>query len=306
VDHVHQLPRDQILGTCSRFRIEYFDEDPVGTKGRTTPLAYFEGCNTQNHATIVLRGNKNKGVLKRLKKVMRLALHIAYNSILEVSLLNDQWCSFPEICNKEFEKIQKENEKVGFLSSSPLIRHQPGRKRASRSRRHVDTKKSEKKNSLRKRRHSTGIDTKSGGDDMDGKADSSGSDNAPYCHHSLGPDVNIIACGWDPFIDNTDNEWMCQSILLTHCRLVKCNQCFAPKTKLIDFYTSYLDMPLDKYLVQLLDLLPCPSEKCREPSLDHHLAYNHHDGRVTITVTHLNKKQPIHKFPSPDNEEIVM
>ena len=126
----------------------------------------------------------------------------------------------------------------------------------------------------------------------------------PYNHSGIG---EAVLRNWNPFLENPDNGWICQSLVLSHCRVANQKQCFLPKRKLIDFYTA-LDMSLGQYLHRLFDRKPCPNPRCKEPLSAHSLTYSHHHKIVTVQLTdepHLsavdgakydeNDKSPIHR-----------
>ena len=100
---------------------------------------------------------------------------------------------------------------------------------------------------------------------------------------------------WDPFLQNTDNEYLCQSIVVNHCRVRPTNrerpkkkQCFAPKLKLIDFYTN-LDVLLGQYLEQLFRQETCC---CKVALSKHVLTYYHFDGKLEIRFKKWNSNHP--------------
>ena len=93
IDHINQLVPSRVLGTCQRFYVEYFQEDPLyvvllkllsfrfgffafalcfwilffytcrGSKERRMPLMFFDGCSSNCHATILLRGTSKLSFL---------------------------------------------------------------------------------------------------------------------------------------------------------------------------------------------------------------------------------------------------
>ena len=112
--------------------------------------------------------------------------------------------------------------------------------------------------------------------------------------------------------------------IYSHCRVVKQEQCFPPRLKLIDFYTE-LDVSLGHYLHRLFRREPCPNGRCKEPLSAHSLTYSHHHKTVSIKLKELktnyilsgnnnadhNEQEkhsgvPIHKRDGKDNEAIVM
>jgi len=264
----------------------------------------------------------DRAQLQKVKTVMRLAIHTVYATSLEISLLNDQKCTFPNEClttcicvcmrkmyvcfvktaetDQFYDKIQRENKDYGFLSTSPFVSNHGWKRELMLSRR----KKYEQTQNqcfgrfphLR---------------------------TFPYNHHGLGPDMNELG-NWDPFLPNTDNPWLCQSLLVSHCRVAsnggKPAQCFPPKLKLTDYYTD-LDVSLGQYLNQLFEFESCPNERCKENLLGHKLTYSHNDGRLLITVKqHYSTADsdliaaetaggfgiPIHQKHDSENQRIVM
>ncbi|ETO00116.1 hypothetical protein RFI_37343, partial [Reticulomyxa filosa] len=279
VDHINHLNPKLVLGDVCRFLVKYFLEDP---HGRRTPLVFFNGCSSDAHATIVLRGGtklqphintyniiyvascyhikkkkKKREKLKDVKQVMRLATHTVYSSELEISLLNDQLCTMTANGFELYEKVQQENDKMLFLSTTPYQSHVGWR-------RDVAAARSNKfKLSLFVQRHPH-------------------LQKYPFDHNGLGSDLNMVG-HWDPFLPNTDNLSICQTLVVNHCRVAKAQQCFPPRIKRIDFYTD-LDLSLGAFLHQLFRCEDCPNERCREHLTDHTLTYSHHDGRVVVNV----------------------
>ena len=107
IDHINQLDAKYALGHCGRFYIKYYNIDPVGNKGRRTPLMVFDKCPSGCHATILLRGDKKINLLK-VKNVIRLAMHTLYHINLEKSLLNNFKSTIPAHKSLAYyNKIQK-------------------------------------------------------------------------------------------------------------------------------------------------------------------------------------------------------
>ena len=123
IDHINQLDAKYALGRCGRFHVEYYNEDPVGNKGRRTPLMIFDDCPAGRHATILLRGD-NKLALLKVKNVIRLAMHSQYHANLEKSLLANLCTFIPKKYRMSYyEQIQSDNEAVSFISTSPYVEH---------------------------------------------------------------------------------------------------------------------------------------------------------------------------------------
>ena len=116
IDHINQLDAKYALGRCGRFHVEYYNEDPVGNKGRRTPLMIFDDCPAGRHATILLRGD-NKRALLNVKNVIRLSMHSQYHANLEKSLLANlkAFVAERDRCIR-YHKVQTANDSRGFLS----------------------------------------------------------------------------------------------------------------------------------------------------------------------------------------------
>jgi len=273
IDILTHLDNDQIIGTCGVFRTEYFKDDLVGNKGRDTPLLFFEDCPSRLHATILLRG-EDRETLGKIKTLVRLGIHAAYHAELEVSYLNDRRVQMPADWKENYEQIQEANEKGdGFLSTSPFIK------------RHVHSRQ------RRKPHRPFRIDKESAYVN-------------PYFYHAVGPNVNTLRSGWNPFYPNPDNHHLNQSLVILHCRMTNKSQCFPPRMKLIDFY-SKLDATLGSYLIERFRLQSCPVPDCKVPALFHRLSYSMFDGRITVLLSNTPDKQ-WHKMNDPNNERIVM
>ncbi|ETO17201.1 hypothetical protein RFI_20129, partial [Reticulomyxa filosa] len=177
---------------------------------------------------------KKREQLKDVKAVMRLAMHTVYSSELEISLLNDQFGTFPGDAIELYEQVQEDNKKVSYLSTTPFQLHFGWKRELSMTKlnKPLQSRLVSRFPHLQK---------------------------YPFDHHSLGPDINVIGI-WDPFLSSTDNRSICQTLVVNHCRVAKVQQCFAPKLKLIDFYTD-LDLSLGAFLHQLFRCKDCPNEK---------------------------------------------
>ncbi len=92
-----QLFFDVRLGTCGKFYLRNFTLENTGIK-RT--LMYFDGCDPKLGCAISLQGG-SKRELKKVKKVIQFGLHVAFNSLLEMSFLLDEyaWCAEPDSPN---------------------------------------------------------------------------------------------------------------------------------------------------------------------------------------------------------------
>ena len=123
IDHINQLDAKYALGRCGRFHVEYYNEDPVGNKGRRTPLMIFDDCPAGRHATILLRGDHKLGLLK-VKNVIRLAMHSQYHANLEKAVLSNLGTYIPKRFRMSYyEQLQSDNEALSFISTSPYIEH---------------------------------------------------------------------------------------------------------------------------------------------------------------------------------------
>lgn len=89
-----------------------------GSKGRKTPLMFFEGSTTGLHGTICLRGDP-RDVLKRAKIVMKFAMHVAYNLKLEAKLMNDHRACYGGIASMRLSSIFEKSIYIKF--SSPVF-----------------------------------------------------------------------------------------------------------------------------------------------------------------------------------------
>eukprot|EP01083_Nonionella_stella_P182814 658806_1 len=283
IDHMNQLDASVALGHCGHFYVQYYNEDPVGNKGRRTPLMFFDECGSNQHCTILLRGDDRVNLLK-VKNVIRLAMHTLYHLKFEKSLCLDFNAA---ATNESIESIQNENSQHLFLSTSPFIGY------AGWRRENVIAKL--------KRLHAS-----KEADRFPHLA------TYPYNHHGIGDNVNELGI-WDPFLPNTDNPWICQTLLVNHCRVINQQQCFPPKLKLIDFYTE-LDVNLGQYLVDMFSNKACCNPRCREPLSAHLLTYSHCNKTISIKLKLLqdlheedDSSVPIHRR-HPDlctNDEII-
>lgn len=158
-----------------------------------------------------------------------------------------------------YQSIQKENEKYNLLSTSPFILHNGWRRDLSISK----LRKLKESNKNERFPHLSTF---------------------PYNHHCIGYDENELGI-WDPFLPNTDNPWICQTILINHCRVNKKTktQCLTPKLKFIDFYTE-LDISLGHYLHRLFRCEPCHNPRCKELLSNHTLSYSHNNGKILINL----------------------
>ncbi|GAV87130.1 Cpn60_TCP1 domain-containing protein/PIP5K domain-containing protein [Cephalotus follicularis] len=91
---------NQKLKQCESFHIEKFVEEHAGIgeggKQSIITLMFIEGCPTCLGCTILLKGS-NSDELKRIKRVVHVAVVIAYHLLLETSFLVDQRAMFSTI-----------------------------------------------------------------------------------------------------------------------------------------------------------------------------------------------------------------
>lgn len=92
------VERVDAIGTCSFFRQQMIDvsisTNTSSTRAGNVGYVFFEGCDPTKGSTIVLRGGPY-ALLKRLKRVAKLALLIAYNLRLETALYTNQGATSP-------------------------------------------------------------------------------------------------------------------------------------------------------------------------------------------------------------------
>ena len=93
-----QLSFDVRLGTCGQFYIHSYSL----SDGCKKTLMYFDRCDPAFGCVITLRGGELRE-LRKVKRVARFALHMAYNSFLESSFLADGFALLPEA---ELKSIQ--------------------------------------------------------------------------------------------------------------------------------------------------------------------------------------------------------
>lgn len=96
------------LGQCEVFRVEKVVEDSAfGThpsKRSVKTLMYFEGCPRRLGCTVILRGGFLEE-LKKVKRVMSLAIFAAYHLSLETSFLADEGATLPKLPSKVLSSI---------------------------------------------------------------------------------------------------------------------------------------------------------------------------------------------------------
>ena len=88
---------------------QYQHERPVKrralqlARAQRVVLMQFEGCKNNLHASIILRGESTP-VLKQVKKVLRVAIHVAYHLSLETAFLFDQCATYEE---RDLEQLSR-------------------------------------------------------------------------------------------------------------------------------------------------------------------------------------------------------
>ncbi|XP_004496392.2 putative 1-phosphatidylinositol-3-phosphate 5-kinase FAB1D isoform X2 [Cicer arietinum] len=118
----------QKLRQCDSIYFEKFVEEHDGTgeggKRPTKTLMFIEGCPTRLGCTILLKGT-HSDELKRIKCVMRCAVIMAYNLILETSFLVDQKAMFstiPPVNMADILPLNKESsDSASIYSSVPSV-----------------------------------------------------------------------------------------------------------------------------------------------------------------------------------------
>ena len=106
-----QLSFDVRLGTCGCFYIRSYSL-PNGCK---KTLMHFDKCDPAAGCIITLRGGEVRE-LKKVKKVARFALHMAYNSFLESSFLADGFALPPDA---ELKSIQASTTGYHSIPNTP-------------------------------------------------------------------------------------------------------------------------------------------------------------------------------------------
>ncbi|KAF0915769.1 hypothetical protein E2562_038812 [Oryza meyeriana var. granulata] len=86
------------LGHCDMFKVEKVLESSTehAEKKSTKTLMFFEGCMKRLGCTVLLRG-ACRDELKRIKRVMQLAVFAAYHLYLETSFLADEGATLPRV-----------------------------------------------------------------------------------------------------------------------------------------------------------------------------------------------------------------
>jgi 1-phosphatidylinositol-3-phosphate 5-kinase len=118
--------RDVLLGTCGVFRMTTFDtrtpqqqqsdsqtnstdvdnrvNDMLGHwrldqgqahRGKQMSLMFVEGCPSNLHCTVCLRGD-TRSRLRKVKRILLTAIHVAYSLALESALLIDQCATYDD------------------------------------------------------------------------------------------------------------------------------------------------------------------------------------------------------------------
>ena len=112
-DHVDKMPREKLLGTCNLFRIQHFIDDTDNNNVRT--LMFFEGGKADLHGTICLRG-ADLSTLSRVKSIMKIALHVAYNLSLETAYLYDSFATYPPSINLRNVRLGIKHEQAVVIN----------------------------------------------------------------------------------------------------------------------------------------------------------------------------------------------
>ncbi|CAL5209312.1 unnamed protein product [Lathyrus oleraceus] len=121
----------QKLRKCDSIYFERFveehDANGEGGKKPTKTLMFIEGCPTRLGCTILLKGT-HSDELKRIKCVVRCAVIMAYNLILETSFLVDQkamFSTFPPVTVADILPINQESSDSSSINSSvpPTLEH---------------------------------------------------------------------------------------------------------------------------------------------------------------------------------------
>ncbi|KAH6780396.1 hypothetical protein C2S52_011633 [Perilla frutescens var. hirtella] len=115
-----ELAIGQKLRKCDSFHIEKFvEEHDVCNDGGKKPsktLMFLEGCPSRLGCTIVLMG-ASSDELKRIKHVIRCAVVMAYNFMLETSFLLDQSAMFSTISPSEVVDLALGNKRLTVIGS---------------------------------------------------------------------------------------------------------------------------------------------------------------------------------------------
>lgn len=84
--------KEETLGKCELFEVQTHTSTRsyFGTKS----YLYFKGCDNRSGCSIVLRDNKFE-ILKKIKKVLRFSISVAYSLKLETFLMRDLFIKFP-------------------------------------------------------------------------------------------------------------------------------------------------------------------------------------------------------------------
>jgi hypothetical protein len=273
----------------------------------------FEECAPRFHATILLRG-ASSGMLKRVKYILRMCIHVAYHLSLEAALLFDECATYPE---QLFERMQLHyHAKIAQIWGANSVTAQ----------------------AFQPPRHLLARQQQEGGGGLslalfsrqlsrNNNNSSAAAPPLPSCPPPMRSGYSIPLSS-SPFIDmsivpipqsiidarrllqvgvghHADSSsvltppsqpslpplWIHDAILFGSTWFSAEFQCFPPECKGIQFYTA-TDKTLGSFLLEnCFDLkLRCLNEKCNRDVLRHTLAYTHAQGRIVISVKKIRKR----------------
>ena len=331
------------LGSCGVFSVQTFDIDnatqqqtPAAVSDTCTSsesvdssvrsarpnriqLMFFEQCPPARHSTVCLRGG-TQAELKRVKFVLSVSAHIAYNCYLESAILFDQCATYTD---EDIQRLQRLYEQSGLDAMSPADDDR-------------DSDIDAHRRTLNKKNAPPAIDTAFAAQAQQMSAAPSEAMSPPIIARENTADVTAIPligatqrrrrreCGTpissSPFIHTTSmpvptsvltsykalgfsvesdtTTWLHESILFSSSWLTASHQCYPPEVKLIDFYTEN-DKTLGAFLTQnCFDLKRrCLNENCGRDVIRHTLAYGHGDGRVVVTVKRIKRRMTQQNAP---------